>query len=690
MNLATGAPVPRHQLVGLAPIAGQRNEFSTLRASADLLRVAGSLGRLARARGAEFFRSQHEFNHVLVDVLEDQPWLEGLADRAGRIEARLAPWAEQRLLIPRKPGLRGRAVRTSKWLLVSVLRSARRGLLETLRLSNRALIEAAKANDLETWRVHLRHAASILGRARDFEPWVPAQLDFVAQLERFQEAFGAPSRSFARPASPADERPAPGGRKRVSILVLPGATPPPTSDDERIDAVERATTEVLIRLPPGEHLTPGGLSALARAFEDPRVQLAYGNTDTPRGGVIRPGWSPEYLLDEVYIGGCFAIRQSRALACGLAHTDSAHRWLLGARLEEEEVVHVRRFVSSRTEPAPSEPLDENAIRAHLARSGLTGRHLAAGRRGLHIEPPAGSHVSIVVPFRDRVELLEELWHTLEHFDAGVSWDLLLASNQSTDRRTFAFLASIAGPRVRWFQWNHPFNYSAINNAAARLARGTHVLFLNNDIAIRHDGWLADLVGYSALNGVGVVGCRLSYPDGSLQHAGVVIGLKGLAGHVFTRWRPEYGVSPFGEPTKARNWSAVTGACLLMRRDLFENLGGFDERMRVSGSDIELCLKARARGARVVCVGQVELTHFESQSRGRDPVPRDDVALEVVSYERLLRSGDPYYDPALSLTTAIGGRALAPLTPTEHAIQVAYEALAGLPAHEVLDPMLHRS
>jgi GT2 family glycosyltransferase len=301
--------------------------------------------------------------------------------------------------------------------------------------------------------------------------------------------------------------------------------------------------------------------------------------------------------------------------------------LTAKSLREAEVIRIPSVLSHRARPA------EHPLRP--VRRAVTG------------EP----RVTIIVPFKDKPHLLRGLWESLLRHDAGLPWDLVLVSNNSVEAETFTFLEQLRDRRVSWFEWNQPYNWSAINNAAAASAQTELLLFMNNDMAVISDGWLRELAGFALDPEIGIVGARLRYEDDSLQHAGVVIGLHGLAGHIFARWRPEYGPTPFGPPDATRNWSAVTGACQMIRRDLFERLGGFDEQRVVSGGDVELCLRVRQRGLRVVCVGHVELYHFESSTRRDDPVSAEDVRLERAAYRAQFPDGDPYFHPALALEVA---------------------------------------
>jgi Glycosyl transferase family 2 len=649
--------------------------LAALRRAADILAAGDGAPRWLRPLGTELFRSQSEFNHAVVDVLEDLPWLAGQPSPAERAQRRLAPGTRFSARPPRRGGLRGAAVFLAKSAALLAAERRERPLLEQLRQSNAWLTElvglAAGGKPLGA----LGHAPPLTA-SDTFAPWRSAQGAFVAATLDLLRAHARAltSRAAAVQALPAPA-PAPSAHPSVTVLYAGHGAPPKVEgalevlgeSDKRDVAAARG--EVIVRLPPGEALLPGGLATLAAAFADPSVKLAYGDALAADGTAqFRPGWSPETLLGWTYPGGCFAVRTEAARAAKLSRNRPALDWLLAPRFTESQVRHLPRFISKVANAAPS-VAELMIVEAELARLGAGGVVRVHGAlREVRLSPQAGTRVSIIVPFKDKAELLAGLWASLCRVPAGVEWELLLANNGSTERATARFLSGLGDARVRVIDWNHPFNYSAINNAAARHASGDVLLFLNNDVEALHEGWLGDLAGHAQLPGVGVVGARLSYADGSTQHAGVVIGLRGLAGHVFARWRPEYGPTPFGPPDLTRNWSAVTGACLMIRKPLFVELGGFDERLAVSGGDVALCLAAREKGLRVVCVGHVELAHYESQSRGRESVPRSDVLREALLYGPLLERGDPYYHPLLTAEAGHGGPGLQVEDPAEHALR----------------------
>ena len=679
---AQGQPASPEVTQLLASATADENTLWGMRRKADVLAASAHAPRLLQPLGTEVFRSQNEFNHAVVDVLEDLPWLAGRPEAPQVIAGRLGRWQRFSARTPRKPGLRQGAVALTKTMALLTAERVHRPLLEALFEANqavtRALIALAQGKPAPAapapWRV--REVAA------EFAWWTEAQLCFLGALERFIASHGRQLASWAAAyRALAVPLPAPGGHPSVSVLVVGSGTPPPIDGalevlfesappphvpNARQGDAGDARGEVLVRLPTHDTVLPGGLAALARPFADPAVELAWGDAVLPDGNVaLRPAWSPETLWSWTFTGSCIAVRTGVARRAQLSRRKPVLEWLLVPGFTEKSAVRVPAVVSRATPVAPS-VAEAAVVEADLRRRAAPGVvKLKGALREVRLLPRPGTRVSIIVPFRDKPELLEALWRSLLRFDAGVDWELILADNGSVERATARFLATLGDPRVHRIRWNHPFHFSRLNNEAARHARGDLLLFLNNDITVQQDDWLADLAGYAQLPEVGAVGARLLYPDGSLQHGGVVIGLKGLAGHAFARWRPEYGATPFGPPEATRNWSAVTGACLLMRREVFDRVGGFDEGLAVSGGDIALCLAARRLGLRVVNVGHVALVHHESQSRGRSPVPAGDVRRELVVYRELLGATDPYSHPLLSTEAAHGGPGPRVEDPVEH-------------------------
>jgi O-antigen biosynthesis protein len=256
-------------------------------------------------------------------------------------------------------------------------------------------------------------------------------------------------------------------------------------------------------------------------------------------------------------------------------------------------------------------------------------------------------VSIVIPFRDEPRLLRTCVDSIAATtDMHAAVELVLIDNGSTDPEMLTLVERLAdGAEVRVLRDPRPFNWAALNNAGAREARGDILLFLNNDIEAHRSGWLSALCAQALQADVGAAGARLLYPNRRLQHCGLVIGLTGAAGHVLgglSEDDPGY----LGMATTARECSAVTGACLATRRDVFDLLGGFDEALGVDLNDVDYCLRAEMSGFRTVYEPAAELIHHESPSRGTAGGVGD--VLEFVDrWKGYIARGDRYFNPHLT-------------------------------------------
>jgi GT2 family glycosyltransferase len=257
-------------------------------------------------------------------------------------------------------------------------------------------------------------------------------------------------------------------------------------------------------------------------------------------------------------------------------------------------------------------------------------------------------VSIIIPTKDKAEILAVCLQTLVGRTRYRPFEVVLVDTGSRERTTERLYGAYRS-RSGFSIVSDPgsFNFSRACNTGARAARGSRLLFLNNDTEILHEDWLDRMAQWLDDPGVGAVGARLLYPDTTLQHAGVVVGMGGLASHLFHQQHK--GVSGiFGQEHWYRNLSAVTAACLLTSRQAFDSVGGFDETLELVYGDTEYCLRLRQIGLRIVYSPDAELVHYESQSRGKS-VPRADF---VRFSERLFAlgalDGDPYFNPGLSL------------------------------------------
>jgi GT2 family glycosyltransferase len=273
-------------------------------------------------------------------------------------------------------------------------------------------------------------------------------------------------------------------------------------------------------------------------------------------------------------------------------------------------------------------------------------------------------VSVFVPTRDRLDLLRPCIDGLRDATDYPNLDLVIIDNGSERADTLAYFRELAQHGVRILRIDGPFNYSALHNQAISQARGSLIALLNNDIAIMHADWLLEMVSQAVRPDVGAVGAKLYYPDGSIQHAGVVLGLGGAAGHLH-RTLPKESAGNCGDLRLARDVSCVTAACLVMRKSVFDETGGFDEDgLKVAYNDVDLCLKIRAAGYRIVWTPHAELTHFECATRGAT-VSAHAIHRELREIATMKKrwgkafGDDPFYNPNLTIDTVFCGLATPP-------------------------------
>jgi GT2 family glycosyltransferase len=407
-----------------------------------------------------------------------------------------------------------------------------------------------------------------------------------------------------------------------------------------------------------------------------QAQLVYGDDDCidalgrRHSPCMRCDWNQELLRSSLYVDGLVAVRRDALRSLGTLKADTwrAAWWSLLLRLTERlqahEVLHVphvlghQMSVTRRShEPALASDAELAVVQAHLDRSapGAVAHRGAEG--GVHVGypvPEPAPWVSLIVPTRNGLQLLRQCVQSIVDKTDYAHYEIVIVDNGSDDGATLEYLQHLrSDPRIRVHRDDRPFNFSALNNAAARICRGTLLGLINNDIEVIHGDWLREMVGLALRPDVGAVGARLWFADGTLQHAGVVLGIGGVAGHVhrqLPRSQPGY----HGRARLTQEFSAVTAACLLLRREVFDRLGGLDEvNLAVDYNDIDFCLRIRRAGLRVIWTPHAQLYHHESATRGRQRPPTQqqrydrEVAFMRATWGPWLHN-DPAYNPNLTL------------------------------------------
>lgn len=424
---------------------------------------------------------------------------------------------------------------------------------------------------------------------------------------------------------------------------------------------ERSQADFLIFLRAGDQLGPSCLFALrAAAWSDPLVDLitfdddvigANGKRTDPR---FRPSWSPEMLLGIDYVDGAFALRRARFLFAGGLRRDRIHGglWdlLLRSQLDDSRVTSTNHVLLHRGKPR--ENLSSDTARAivaeHLEALDIPARvEESPGCNRIRWELPQWPTVSIIIPTRHNRPMLDRLLPSLRNTDYPGLFDVTIIDNGAHTPDNAAWYEQFTpglNLSVQW--WSEPFNYSRVNNHAARSTGGEVLVFLNDDMEVLDATWLTEVVGWATQPDVGIAGMTLLDADGKVQHAGAIVGLGGFADHIFQGMDP-HAETIFGPVHSYRNVMAVTGACLGVLRERFEAFGGFDENFDLCGSDVALGLSAAIEGYRTVCSPFAGLRHFESVTRGTD-VPLGDFFASYWRYNPWLFGGDPYFSPSLSL------------------------------------------
>ena len=301
---------------------------------------------------------------------------------------------------------------------------------------------------------------------------------------------------------------------------------------------------------------------------------------------------------------------------------------------------------------------KRAVQAHYDRLKIAAKVTMGEGLGLYrtqFEVIGEPLISILIPNKDHIDDLKRCIDSIEKKSSYKNYEYIIIENNSTEKETFEYYKKLEAQnnKVKVVYWDGIFNYSAINNFGAKYARGEYYLLLNNDTEIMNSDCLKELLGYCQREDVGAVGARLYYHDDTIQHAGVVVGAGGIAGHAFVGER-RGALGYFGRIVASQDLSAVTAACMMVKKSVFEQVGGLSESLKVAFNDIDFCIKIRKAGYLVVYNPYAELYHYESKSRGQEDslekMERFNSEVETfrMKWPEILKDGDPYYNVNLSL------------------------------------------
>lgn len=446
-------------------------------------------------------------------------------------------------------------------------------------------------------------------------------------------------------------------------------------------ALDLATGAFIALLDHDDEFAEHALFLIAREIvSNPDAGLVYSDEDKINEDghrfdpYFKPDWNPDLLRSQNYISHLGVYRADLVRAGGGFRPgfEGSQDWDLALRITERladnqirHVPHVlyhwRTTVGSTALghsekgyvlEASKKTLSEHLVRMNLAAEVMmaTGSHFRVRYR-LPSQPPS---VTIIIPTRNQVNLLRQCISSVRERTEYGNLDILVVDNESDDPETLDYLSTISAEAgVTVLPYPYPFNFSAINNFAVRYARGEIVALINNDVEVDNPDWLEELVSHAVRPRIGAVGALLFYPDGTIQHGGTVLGMGGVAGHAYHRY-PRGTLGYFSRAALIQNLSAVTAACLAIRKSVYQEVGGMDERnLPVAFNDIDFCLRVQAAGYRNLWTPFASLFHYESATRGRDDLPETKLRFLREKNYMLGRWGallqhDPTYNPNLSL------------------------------------------
>jgi glycosyltransferase involved in cell wall biosynthesis len=430
-----------------------------------------------------------------------------------------------------------------------------------------------------------------------------------------------------------------------------------------------------------DELTPDALYEVVKSINECQAEFIYSDEDKLEidGKFTEPHFKPDFSMDHLlsqnYISHfCVIKRELLDLVGGFTiGLEGAQDYDLYLRVLEltDKVIHIPKVlyhwrkvfdstahsfsVKSYAQDAGRKAIENAKVRMGLKGCVLNGKN--AGTYRLKYEIYGNPLVSIIIPFKDRPDLLEMCIDSILKISTYQNFEIIGVSNNSKDEKIFNEMKKLQelDKRIHFHEYNEPFNYSQINNfAVAQFAKGEHLILLNNDIEIISSDWIESMLEFSQRKEVGAVGGKLYYPSGKIQHAGVIIGIGGVAGHSHKHFnKTEIGY--FSRLNLVQNISAVTAACLMIKKTAYDDLGGLDEEnLKVAFNDVDFCLRLREKNYLNVFTPYCEAYHHESISRGHEDSPEKkerferEVQFMKKRHANILEKGDPFYNRNLTL------------------------------------------
>lgn len=427
-------------------------------------------------------------------------------------------------------------------------------------------------------------------------------------------------------------------------------------------------------------LAPQALYRMMERLEEKEIDVFYTDEDkvtTDLSEHFQPHFKPDFNLDLLrsnnYITHFFVVRTELVRKVGgfRREYDGAQDYDFIFRCVEqaEEICHIPEILyhwRTHKESTSDNPVSKmyafeagkRAIEGNLERCGVQAVVSHTKDLGFYqVEYPVqGSPlVSVLIPNKDQKESLKKCLDSVFEKTTYSNYEIIIIENNSIESETFEYYRELQKrSNVKVITWKEGFNYSAINNFGEKEASGDYLLFLNNDVEVINPRWMEEMLGNCQRPEVGITGAKLYYPDDTIQHAGTIIGIGGIAGHAFLNM-PRSRTGYLHKASIQMDLSAVTAACMMMKRSVFEQLGGFEEKLTVAFNDVDLCLRTVQAGYLVVYNPKVELYHYESKSRGSEDndekVRRFQSEIEFMRtrWITILKEGDPNYNKNLTLS-----------------------------------------
>jgi len=424
------------------------------------------------------------------------------------------------------------------------------------------------------------------------------------------------------------------------------------------EGIRNSSGEYITCVTPGSFFLSNFLSIINKHIEDsPGSDLYYFNSCEPKsvnGDIVsymKPmTCSPELLLSQNYLANAVikkevAEQAAEFISPGLdfEYQEQELCFLLSERKVIEQ--HIPQLLLEKSDPLVVDNQQRfKAIQLHMQRLGFVNPRVEVNGRVLFDYLPP--KVSLIILSRNNHEVLEKLLDTLLRLTVYPDYEILIVDNKSNDPETLNFYKTTESSKsARIIHFDEEFNYSKAENLGAKNASGDVLLFLNDDMEVLHSDWLSELTQWIMYPQIGIVGAKLLFPNRRIQHSGIVLGMNGFMGHLYLN-APEHYSGLLGSADWYRNVSAVTGACQMMRKEVFETLGGYNENYKLVFSDIDLCLRAIERGYRVLVAPFVPIIHLQGHSRGYDS-PIEDIARAYDELEPWLINDDPYFSSNLT-------------------------------------------